>query len=115
MTIQIINLYKATKEEISISYYVGRNSVFYAEKFGFTKWIPELANPYVVGKHGKRGECVELYRKYLAREIKNNNRDIIDALLQIPDDAKLACFCAPAKCHVEIIIRARDWLIKNAT
>lgn len=115
MTIQIINLYKATKEEVEDSYYVGRNDDYYAERYHFAYSIPALANPYIVGKHGQRGECVELYRKFLAREIKGNNRQIIDALLQIPDDAKLACFCAPAKCHAEIIVRARQWLIDNAT
>lgn len=110
MPIEILNYYK-TKERDGVIY-VGRNP----EKWGFDKSssIPELANPYIVGVHGERGECVDLYRKWIWKQIRENNRQIVDALLSIPDDCKLICFCAPKKtCHAYVIVLARNYILEN--
>lgn len=65
--------------------YIGRPS----------KW----GNPFVVGKHGERGECVDLYRNWI--------KDQPELISQIKNELKgkdLVCFCAPKKCHGDVII-----------
>lgn len=51
-----------------------------------TKW----GNPYMVGRHGKRGECVKKYAEYLLR-----NPDLMrQARIQLKGKI-LSCWCAP--------------------
>lgn len=60
-----------------------------------SKW----GNPYVVGVHGVRGQCVELYREYL---LNGAGRHLLDDLHQLKGK-KLGCFCKPRKCHGDIL------------
>lgn len=77
----------------------------------------EYGNPFVVGIHGKRGECVTLYAKWLigqldiTKNIPLNGwpekvisdpsgvaiRKLIRETIS-PDDI-LGCFCKPKPCH----------------
>ena len=40
------------------------------------------------------------------------DREVVEALLDLPDDALLGCWCAPKRCHTEAVIefarRLRD-------
>lgn len=117
---KVINLYKATKEEIAESgvIYIGRNAQFYMDKYGVTKSLEILSNPYKVGVDGARGECVQLYKNWLWLQIKTKNMYVTQALLSLKEDAVLACFCSPKACHGEVIIAASKYvkeLSKNQT
>ena len=66
--------------------YIGRPS----------KW----GNPFIVGKHGQRGECVDLYEKWI--------RTQPELIKQIKAELKgkdLVCFCAPQRCHGDVILQ----------
>lgn len=76
--------------------YIGRNPKWMAP----SKW----GNPFVVGKHGARGECIALYENWLRHN---------DALLAALDELRglvLGCWCAPRACHGDLLM----WLA-NAT
>lgn len=108
---RVINLYKASKEEIESCVYVGRNPEHHQKKYGFTRYLPELANPFEVGKHGERGECIDLYHKWLINKVqKEKDTLIINAIMSLKDTDILACWCLPKACHCDIIIRAWKYL-----
>lgn len=109
---EVINLYKISKEECSQDdvVFIGRNPDYYSKKFSFKRSIPELANQYKVGVDGEKGECVNLYHKWLMAKIKAKDQTIISAILTLKETDKLACFCSPSSCHGEIIIKAWQYL-----
>ena len=65
--------------------YIGRPS----------KW----GNPFVVGKHGQRGECIGLYESWL-----RENAALFAALDELRG-LVLGCWCAPRACHGELLVR----------
>jgi hypothetical protein len=71
--------------------YVGRNP----------KWLPpsKWGNPFVVGKHGARGECVKLYEGWLLE-----NEELMAALGELRGKV-LGCWCAPQSCHGDVLVR----------
>ncbi len=71
--------------------YVGRNP----------KWMPpsKWGNPFVVGTHGARGECIGLYEGWLRENA---------ALFATLDELRglvLGCWCAPRACHADVLVR----------
>ena len=58
-----------------------------------TKW----GNPFVVGRDGVRGECVELHRAWIV-----NQPELLAQLWQLRGK-DLVCWCAPAACHAETL------------
>ena len=84
-----------------------------------------LGNPYThlasklpgTTKTKTRDEAVELYRTWLEAQCQKGDQKIIDELYRILDAARkgpvqLVCFCAPHKCHGEVI---RQLMLGNAT
>ncbi len=65
--------------------YIGRPS----------KW----GNPFAVGKHGARGECIALYEAWL-----RENTVLIAALDELRG-LVLGCWCAPRACHGDLLVR----------
>jgi hypothetical protein len=65
--------------------YIGRPS----------KW----GNPFVVGRDGARGECIELYEQWLPE-----NDELIAALSELRG-LVLGCWCAPRPCHGDVLVR----------
>ena len=65
--------------------YIGRPS----------KW----GNPFVVGKHGQRGECIALYESWL-----RENAALFAALDELRG-LVLGCWCAPRACHGDLLVR----------
>src|ERR1700757_306177 len=56
-------------------------------------------NPFVVGEHGTRSECVALYEDWLRHE---------PALLKALEELRglvLGCWCAPRACHGDVLVR----------
>lgn len=63
-----------------------------------TRW----GNPFRVGVHGSRAECVELYRAALETgELGFTSRDVQQALA----GRDLACWCPTAEpCHADVLL-----------
>lgn len=66
------------------SIYVGRPS----------KW----GNPFVVGIHGKQGECVDLYKDWIKTQ-----PELLSCLNELKGK-DLICWCAPKRCHADILL-----------
>jgi Domain of unknown function (DUF4326) len=69
-----------------------------------------LGNPFTIGQHGDRDRVIELYGRWLHNRIREQNPDVMEALEALTDDTTLVCWCAPKRCHAEMIIRAWKWL-----
>lgn len=90
--ISVVNKHKAvaTKEDV----YVGRGSA--------------LGNPFEIDVDGTRDEVVAMYKVWLEKKLKFKDAKIRKAMNEIWSKAKkgnvrLACYCAPLRCHAEII------------
>jgi len=71
----------------SAAVYVGRPSMW--------------GNPFVVGEDGSQGECVELYRQWVAEPERVTLRRAIRRDLRGKD---LVCWCAPKPCHADVLL-----------
>jgi len=60
-----------------------------------SKW----GNPFVVGKHGARGECIALYERWLLE-----NEELVASLDELRG-LVLGCWCAPRPCHGDVLVR----------
>lgn len=57
-------------------------------------------NPFIVGKHGTRDECIEKYRKAIWRD-----RIAILAIKMELRGYNLACFCKEGEpCHADVLL-----------
>lgn len=66
-----------------------------------------LGNPYTVGEYG-RGKAIPMFRKLLNKS-RLENGDLWQAVINLPEDAVLGCFCKPKDCHCDVIIDAYNW------
>ena len=71
--------------------YVGRNPQWMAP----SKW----GNPFVVGTHGVRGECIAMYEGWLRENA------VLFAALDELRGLVLGCWCAPHACHGDVLAR----------
>lgn len=62
-----------------------------------------FGNPFIVGVHGARGECVKLFRDWFYSDEPRAQAMRAAVQAQIQPDAVLGCFCKPAACHGDII------------
>lgn len=80
--------------------YIGRGSIWgnpYSHMQGTkAQWTVET-----------RDQAVDSYRKYLWQKIKNGEITV-DMLIAL-DGKRLGCYCAPQRCHGEIIVAAIEW------
>jgi hypothetical protein len=53
----------------------------------------------VVGRDGARGECIELYERWLLE-----NEELMAALPELRGKV-LGCWCAPRPCHGDVLAR----------
>jgi len=66
-------------------------------------------NPFRVGPDGDREEVIERYREWLWREISSGRIDL--AALAALHGKRLGCWCAPSRCHGEILEAAAFWAL----
>lgn len=61
-----------------------------------------FGNPFIVGVHGARGECVKLFETWFH---SSDPRAVAmrEAALKLPRDCVLSCFCKPNACHGDVI------------
>lgn len=67
----------------------------------------KLGNPFVVGWHGTREECIAQYRPHLWEQIRCEAVTLED--LADLDGQRLGCWCAPLPCHGDVLARAARW------
>ena len=70
----------------------------------------DWGNPFPLGNSSdpvERREVIERYRAYLADAIDSGKVDV-DRLARL-DGRKLACHCAPAACHGDVLSQAASW------
>lgn len=60
-----------------------------------TKW----GNPFMVGRDGKRGECIELYKKWIASQ-----PELCQQARSELKGKSLGCWCAPMPCHGDVLL-----------
>jgi Domain of unknown function (DUF4326) len=60
-----------------------------------------FGNPFVVGKHGSQGECVDLYRAWLMAPERAELRARAARELRGRD---LVCWCHPKRCHADVLL-----------
>lgn len=74
-----------------------------------------LGNPFKVETYG-REQAIELYRLWLWRKIKIQDKRVMKALNELiklerqGETVVLMCWCAPLACHGDVIVRAVEWL-----
>lgn len=67
--------------------YVGRPSLF--------------GNPFVIGKHGSREDCIRRYKHEVLSELTQAQMDFLKLVLRGKD---LVCWCAPEPCHADVLL-----------
>ena len=76
-----------------------------------------LGNPWRIARKAAnaiRHEAQEKYRRWLWEKIKARDKEVMNALLAIPKDAILGCWCQPKPyCHAEIIASCLEWMWDN--
>lgn len=87
----VVNIKNKEKYDV----YIGRPS----------KW----GNPFVVGKHGVRGECVELHKNWL---LYGEGQYLLKDLHELKGKI-LGCYCRPSKCHGDILSELANQGLKN--
>ena len=74
-----------------------------------------LANPWRVDvqpgetREGAAARILGLYRNWLWRKLRTNDRATLEAIDAITPDSWLGCTCWPRRCHVEVVVRAWRW------
>ena len=68
-----------------------------------TRW----GNPFRIGRDGDRTEVAARYRRWLWQRIEAGEINLGD--LAALHGRSLACWCAPAACHGEVLARAAAW------
>ena len=124
LTIEIINIKEENKSrsyipnwDLPISAYVGRK-IKTSFKLDFKGDIltteinlkeSPLSNPFKIKKESERDSVLEKYQTYIDSELEDpmggasNEIDKLVRTLIYEKTLRLACWCAPKKCHAEII------------
>lgn len=77
-----------------------------------------LANPYTDKANARKGRirvanrdvAVEMYRRWLWERICEDNQEVLAELRKVTPTTALVCWCAPKRCHCEVISNAANWL-----
>lgn len=93
MKMKVVNKHNHGKLNIVSDLYIGRPSL--------------LGNPFSIQEFG-RDECVRLYKIHFDYMIKHSKefRELVGSAMSYEN---LVCWCAPEKCHGDII---RDYIIE---
>jgi hypothetical protein len=69
-----------------------------------------LANPYRIGVHGDRVQCLLKYMGHLYGKVSERDPEVMAALRSLSEDSVLGCWCTPQMCHCEFIAAQWQWL-----
>jgi hypothetical protein len=84
MMCKVMNARHVGRRPTSDRVYVGRP----------TKW----GNPFVIGRDGSRDQVIAQYRAWIVRQ------PALTAALHELRGKNLVCWCAPERCHAEVLI-----------
>ncbi len=115
---QIVNMSKYRHRQILAEEF-GDNYIYCAwgnRRLGLA--TSPLANPYTDKKNARqqrirvanRHEAVEKYRVWLWERICADDQQVLAELQRVTPTTALVCWCAPKRCHGEIISSAAAWL-----
>jgi hypothetical protein len=79
---KVYKINKAPAEAV----YIGRGSAW--------------GNPYIIGKHGDRDKVIAMYYVYALKRLANEP----EWLKPLEKANGLVCYCAPLKCHGDILV-----------
>lgn len=68
-------------------------------------------NPFEIGKDGTREEVIERFRTQLWADIQSGRVALKD--LAELHGKTLACWCAPAACHGDVLADAAAWAVSE--
>lgn len=70
-----------------------------------------LGNPFKAKKDkSDLGEVILKYRKWLLKKIREDDPDVLRALLEVHLSRKVACWCPlDRSCHGDVVLRAAQW------
>ena len=71
-----------------------------------------LGNPFQMERESQRDEVIAKFRIRLW-ELMQSDNTIKQLIESIPLNATLGCFCAPKKCHCDVIADAVAWSHKQ--
>lgn len=102
------------------------NRLFGAGRWRYVGWgnrrlglgTSPLANPYTCKRHSRRTRvyvpsrtrAVDCYRRWLWDRIQAKDEAVLAELSLIGPETTLLCWCAPKRCHSEVIRDASAWL-----
>ena len=91
----VLNKYKLVAGQTGV--YIGRGSMW--------------GNPFVIGTHGDRNAVCDKHEQHLWDQVKSGEITI----QQLADlhGKNLICFCAPARCHGDTLVKAAAWAVKQ--
>lgn len=55
-------------------------------------------NPFIIGYHGNRDECVEKFREHIKQ-----SRSLMARIGELKGKS-LVCWCAPKACHADVLL-----------
>ncbi len=93
--------------------YIGRNGKKYGEVDS------PLANIFQMECEGDRDWVIEQYRKWLWGKVKRGEGKEWDELIRLlgllrsGHELKLVCWCAPQKCHGDVIKACLLWMLQE--
>ena len=90
------------------THYCGRDASYKENGINYSI----LGNPFWMSDESQRAKVIADFRvKLNADRIADNS--VWKALVALPKDAILGCFCAPKACHCQVIIDAWNWHYKS--
>ena len=98
------NIIVANRDSGAAGVYVGRPGL--------------LGNPYRLTDESQRNEVIEQYRQWLWLRIKERGAvwDRLNSLAKqavAEEELTLLCYCAPQRCHGDVIANALRWIIRE--
>jgi hypothetical protein len=93
--------------------YIGRNGKKYGEIDS------PLANPFQMNYEADRDWVIQQYRQWLWKEVKKGEGKVWDELIRLlgqlrsGQKLKLVCWCAPRKCHGDVIKACLLWMLRE--
>lgn len=91
--VYVVNKYKLSPEQQKQAVYIGRGSIF--------------GNPFVMDKNNSRDDVCDAYQRYFYKRLENDLefRESVEKLADkaLSESVNLMCFCAPKRCHGDII------------
>jgi len=99
---------KNLKEELENPYnvYIGRKGIVFIDGERFPKKDSPFCNIYKVDENNDLEKVLIMYEKYIRNRLKNEP-ELVEQLKNLKGK-NLYCWCAPEKCHGDILVKLID-------